>query len=200
MFHFKEQTSRRSPRRSGAVAREGCREDKARPRKTIRQRQIRPDLFASIYHCERRSPSVSSHSWIQVSFARDDLSKSDQEQACRDVLNACSILQGDPYLSSGIITIMYGVVAKWEFEPKDEQELSRVSNLMMDELRALDGVETVLDIRVAPNAILSVITYRDEATYQALIHDPNGPFVQAAAKHGIEDLATWVWSERGEVI
>ncbi len=95
---------------------------------------------------------------------------------------------------------MFGVVARWEFDPKNEAELVSVSEVLMKDLRSWPGVVSAIDIKVAPGAILSVITYQDEATYKALIQDPNGPFEKAAKEHDIERIARWVWSERGEVI
>ena len=95
---------------------------------------------------------------------------------------------------------MYGVVAKWEFDPKNEAELMDLTKPLGEKMRAWPGVESMIDIRIAPNAILSVMTYSDEPTYQKLIHDPEGPFETLAKDSGLARLATWVWSERGEVI
>lgn len=95
---------------------------------------------------------------------------------------------------------MYDEVARWEFVPKDEPELMALTEKMMDELHAWPGVVSAIDIRVAENAILPVITYADEATYQSLIQDPNGPFEMAAQEHKLERITTWVWSERGQFL
>ncbi|HXH60859.1 MAG TPA: hypothetical protein VNI20_05820 [Fimbriimonadaceae bacterium] len=95
---------------------------------------------------------------------------------------------------------MYGVVARWEFDPKDEAEIRSKIGPMTNEMLKWPGVVSSIDIKIAPNAILSVMTYSDEDAYQKLIHDPNGPFEKAAKDHDIERLAKWVWSERGEVV
>jgi hypothetical protein len=95
---------------------------------------------------------------------------------------------------------MYGVVSKWQFDPAREQDVLARADRMMHTINGWPGVVSAVNIRIALDALLAVIFYADEATYQSLIHDPNGPFSQAVAQHGIEEVANWVWSERGLVM
>ncbi|HJP84166.1 MAG TPA: hypothetical protein VJ835_11760 [Fimbriimonadaceae bacterium] len=94
---------------------------------------------------------------------------------------------------------MYMVISKWEFDPASEGVVKDKARRMMQQIRAWDGVESAFNVRTSPGSVLAVIGYRDEATYQRLIQDPNGPFEKAAQESGIEQEAQWKWSERGEV-
>lgn len=69
---------------------------------------------------------------------------------------------------------------------------------MHAELKSWPEVRQMFNVRVAPNQMLAVIEYTDQASYERLILDENGPFVQAAKKFGMENHARWLWSERGE--
>jgi hypothetical protein len=94
---------------------------------------------------------------------------------------------------------MYMVISKWEYDPSHERDVRASAAKMMSTIGEWPEVESAYNVRVAANSVLAVITYRDEASYNRLIQDPEGPFAKAAAEHGIEDHAKWLWSERGEV-
>ena len=94
---------------------------------------------------------------------------------------------------------MYMVISKWEYYPAHEAELRASAAKMMADLTSWDGVEFAYNVRASPSEILAVIAYSDEASYNRLIQDPNGPFAKAAAEHEIERYSQWKWSERGEV-
>lgn len=93
---------------------------------------------------------------------------------------------------------MFVVVSKWEFDPANREALEAKGSRALSTIKSWDGVADAYNVRVAENSVLAVLTYRDEATYHALIDDPNGPFARLAAELGLEDSMTWLWSERGE--
>ncbi len=94
---------------------------------------------------------------------------------------------------------MFMVISKWEYDKTHENEVRESAAKMMTAFDGWDGVEFSYNVRTGENTVCAVIAYRDEATYQKLVNDPNGPFAKAAAEHGIENHARWLWSERGEV-
>jgi hypothetical protein len=94
---------------------------------------------------------------------------------------------------------MFVVISKWEFDPEQEAAVNAAASKMMETIRSWDGIESSYNVRAGSNYILSVIGYRDQATHERLVMDPNGPFSAAARETGIESVARWVWSERGLV-
>lgn len=96
--------------------------------------------------------------------------------------------------------LMYAVVSRWDTNSGDVASWQDRAAKLMDTIRSWDGVENAFNVQIAPNSVLAVITYRDQPTYDRLINDPNGPFAQAAEQFGLEKEATWIWSERGEVL
>lgn len=94
---------------------------------------------------------------------------------------------------------MYMVVSRWEMMPGKEEEFERIGKAMRGVLRAQPGVSSVYGIREGSD-VVAVVCYDDEATYQRIVKDPNGPFETAARQHGIENAARWVSSNRGEVL
>ena len=71
---------------------------------------------------------------------------------------------------------MFTVISRWEFDPKQEEQVMTKSKDLMQKIRSWDGVIEAYDVRVAPGAVLAVLTYRDEESYHKLVKDPNGPF------------------------
>jgi hypothetical protein len=67
------------------------------------------------------------------------------------------------------------------------------------ELRNQSGVQ-MLEMFRSGNKRIAVHGYKDEATYQSLVSDPNGPFARAQAKHNVEEYGRWLYSERGETV
>lgn len=96
-----------------------------------------------------------------------------------------------------MIITMYTVISRWEFDPAREAEVETRAEETMDALRRWDGIDEAYNVRVGPGAVLAVMTYRDEPTYQALIKDPNGPFEKLIDGNDLESVATWIWSESG---
>ncbi len=94
---------------------------------------------------------------------------------------------------------MYMVVSRWEVMPGKEEEFERIGKSMRGMLRSQPGVHNVSGIRDG-NGVVAVVTYTDEAAYQRIVKDPNGPFETAAREHDMESIGRWVSSERGEVL
>ena len=47
---------------------------------------------------------------------------------------------------------------------------------------------------------VAIFIYEDEATHNRLINDPNGLFSQILSETKLEEVSTWIRSERGEVL
>lgn len=93
---------------------------------------------------------------------------------------------------------MFTVISRWEFDPARETEVKAMATETMQKLLSWDGIEEGYNVRVGPGAVLAILTYRDEPTYQNLIKDPNGPLEQLIGDNNLESMATWIWSESGE--
>ena len=93
--------------------------------------------------------------------------------------------------------VMYVVVSKWEYDPAYEAEVRASASLMMQALTSWPEVAFAYNVRAGDGYVLAIVGYRDEDSYRRLVQEPNGPFEKAAAEHGIERLARWIWSERG---
>lgn len=93
---------------------------------------------------------------------------------------------------------MFTVISRWEFDPAREAEVKAKATETMQKLLGWDGIEEGYNVRVGPGAVVAILTYRDEPTYQSLIKDPNGPFEQLIGDNNLESMATWIWSESGE--
>jgi hypothetical protein len=93
---------------------------------------------------------------------------------------------------------MYTVVSRWEALPGKWDQFEAVGRKMRQAIRSWPGVESVQGVQIGGDALLAIIGYKSEADYQRLIQDPEGPFEKAGKENGIENVARWVWSERGE--
>ena len=94
---------------------------------------------------------------------------------------------------------MFLVVSRWEAIDGKEAEFDAVSLKMSALLRKQPGVEMVEVIKNGPHHI-AVHGYRDQAAYQVTIDDPQGIFTRAAEENGIDSVARWLGSERGETM
>jgi len=94
---------------------------------------------------------------------------------------------------------MYIVVSEWEAFPGKEEEFDRIGKEVARVLRAQPGV-LLLHAFNSGSKKMSVHGYQDEATYRALVHDPNSAFARSVADKGLERIARWVRSESGETI
>jgi len=93
---------------------------------------------------------------------------------------------------------MYLVVSKWQIAPGREAEAEERGRNVRRELRSIPGVEFVRNFRNESGEIVAIMGYTDSATYQRVVKDPQGPFEQTISRHGLEEVANWVSSERGE--
>lgn len=94
---------------------------------------------------------------------------------------------------------MFVVISKWQYDAGHEAEVRTAAQGMMSAINSWPEVEFAYNVRTGPDSVVAVIGYSDKASYERLVQDPNSPFEKAAAEHGIERHATWLWSERGEV-
>ncbi|HLJ56327.1 MAG TPA: antibiotic biosynthesis monooxygenase [Chthonomonadaceae bacterium] len=94
---------------------------------------------------------------------------------------------------------MYIVVSEWEVLPGKEEEFHRVAGAIGQILRTQPGV-VMVEAFDSGGKKMAVHGYKDEATYRALVQDPNGVFARAVEESGLEKIARWVRSERGETI
>ncbi|MBL8059827.1 MAG: hypothetical protein JNK63_03815 [Chthonomonas sp.] len=92
---------------------------------------------------------------------------------------------------------MFTVVSRWEYEPARESEVMAKADETLDKMRGWAGIEEAYNVLVAPGAVLAIVTYTDEPTYQKLIKDPNGPFESLLSENNLESMTTWIWSESG---
>lgn len=91
---------------------------------------------------------------------------------------------------------MYLVVSFWETVPGHEEEFERAGTRMRAIMLAQPGVEFV-EAFASNGKTVAVHGYTDEAAYNAIVNDSDGPFVSGAAETGIENHARWISSERG---
>jgi hypothetical protein len=94
---------------------------------------------------------------------------------------------------------MYLVVSRWEALPGKEAEFEQRGISMRDLLRKQPGVKLVEAFGSNGTRVV-VHGYEDEATYDRVISDPNGPFVAASNETGIETVARWLGSEKGTTV
>ena len=92
---------------------------------------------------------------------------------------------------------MYIVASIWKLVPGKEAEAQALGLKMRDLLRSTDGVQSLTQFEIGPGERMVVMGYRDEATYQKIIQDPNGVFNKALADLNLESVMTWVQSWRG---
>lgn len=95
---------------------------------------------------------------------------------------------------------MYIVVSKWKINPGMEDQFMERGRKMRNFMRSQPGVEMVEAFRCEDGCSCAILGYKDEESYRRLVKDPNGPFERAAKENGLEEMATWQWSERGEAI
>lgn len=92
---------------------------------------------------------------------------------------------------------MYCVFSKWTISPSAGPEWEARARSVRSILRATPGVKALHSIQTK-DGVLVMVGYEDEATYQRIIQDASGPFARALRDTGLEEVAEWAWSERGE--
>jgi hypothetical protein len=94
---------------------------------------------------------------------------------------------------------MYMVVSRWEALPGQEENFIREGSQVAAELRRTPGV-LMVEIIESNGQYVSVHGYEDEATYQRVVQDPNGPYEREHSARKVESYGRWLGSERGETI
>jgi hypothetical protein len=94
---------------------------------------------------------------------------------------------------------MYLVVSVWEPLPGKADAFREHGMKVGSLLKKQPGVK-LLEVFETGNKVVSVHGYADEATYQRLVQDPNGPFAKAIAESRAEEYGRWISSERGETV
>lgn len=94
---------------------------------------------------------------------------------------------------------MYMVISRWRPKPGREADFETVAHRMRDMMRGVPGVTFMNGIK-GSDCHYAVHVYEDEATYNRIVQDPNGPFHKGAKENGIEDIAEWIGSEKGDTL
>jgi quinol monooxygenase YgiN len=92
---------------------------------------------------------------------------------------------------------LYLVVSVWEPLPGQEEVFEQQSREATARMRKESGVALMEAFR-SGNRRIVIHGYADEATYQSLVSDPEGPFAQTQAEYPVETYGRWLYSERGE--
>jgi quinol monooxygenase YgiN len=94
---------------------------------------------------------------------------------------------------------LYLVVSVWEPLPGQEEAFEKQGMAVAAKMREQPGIALLEAFRSGSRRIV-IHGYRDEATYQSLVSDPDGPFARAQAEYPVEKYGRWLYSERGETI
>lgn len=92
---------------------------------------------------------------------------------------------------------LYLVVSVWEPLPGQEEVFENLGRESAARMRQQSGVALIKAFR-SGNRRIVIHGYSDEATYQLLVSDPDGPFARTQAEYPIEDCGRWLYSEQGE--
>jgi len=92
---------------------------------------------------------------------------------------------------------MYLVVSKWQPKPGQDEAFRSRGQAARNALRKVPGV-TFIEAFWGEQGPMVVMGYESEERYRAIVHEPGGVFEQIAAAQALDDVAEWVWSERGE--
>lgn len=68
---------------------------------------------------------------------------------------------------------------------------------MRRRMLTMPGIEQIIAFHTSDSDVMVVVAYADEATYDKIVNDPNGPFVKNAAELKLEELMEWKQSWRG---
>ncbi len=94
---------------------------------------------------------------------------------------------------------MYLVVSYWEPVPGHEAQFEESGRAVREVLRSLPGVQ-LIEVFESNGKRVAVHGYKDEATYNSIVGDPNGPFSKAIAETHLEDHAQWISSDKGTTV
>jgi heme-degrading monooxygenase HmoA len=94
---------------------------------------------------------------------------------------------------------MYMVVSRWRAKPGKEDEFIKAGKGARAFLRSQPGVKMVESFD-GGDSLIAVHAYEDEAAYQRIVTDENGPFAKMAAENNLKELGEWLGSDKGETI
>jgi len=94
---------------------------------------------------------------------------------------------------------MYLVASKWGVDPAKAEAFKATGKKMREYMRSVPGIESVQAIQCEDGNMFVVVGYTNESSYKKIM-EPGGAFETAAKQNDLENLGTWMWSERGEVI
>jgi heme-degrading monooxygenase HmoA len=94
---------------------------------------------------------------------------------------------------------MYMVVSYWEAFPGKEADFEASSPDVTAILRRQPGVCLIESFK-SDGKYVAVHAYEDEASYRAIVYNPNGAFARALQERGTETFGRWISSERGETL
>ncbi len=93
---------------------------------------------------------------------------------------------------------MYIVASLWKITSSDTAEVDKRAQQTRNLFRNEPGIQMFEAFKCGEKELMAVIGYQDEATYNKIVADENGPFMMALAATGLEHYAQWVQSWRGE--
>jgi heme-degrading monooxygenase HmoA len=95
---------------------------------------------------------------------------------------------------------MYVVASTWEIVKGKRAEAEALGIKMRSLMRAQSGIESMLHFPTGEDEIMVVVSYSDEAAYNRIINDPNGPFEKALKEVDLESTMRWKQSWRGTAV
>jgi hypothetical protein len=95
---------------------------------------------------------------------------------------------------------MFLVISHWEIVPGHEEQAAAARIKMRDVMREQPGVEYINGFALTDGKLVAVHIYKDEAAYNAIVNNTDGPFAKAAASSNLEEHMRWISSERGTSI
>ena len=93
---------------------------------------------------------------------------------------------------------MYIVVSKWMPNPDRLEQWRTATTGIPASFSEMPGVELFQRFTNEDGHVVAIMGYRDKATYDSLVSDPNGAVAKDMAERNLDEYGTWVSSERGE--
>lgn len=92
---------------------------------------------------------------------------------------------------------MYIVVSKWQPLPGKEEEFEARGRRVRGVMEGQPGVKMMEAFTNEQGQRVAIIGYESEETYDRITNDPEGAFAKTAAQVKLEDVGSWLSSERG---
>lgn len=94
---------------------------------------------------------------------------------------------------------MYIVISRWRPKEGFEAEFERRSIGPRETLRSQPGVLFVYGMKHGDD-YFAIHGYTNQTMYQKIVHDPEGAFAKSVEQSGLEEVAEWAESWRGESV